>query len=83
MQDHDFIPSRPKQLTFPEQLMILIERETVDENAATINGQKAIEWLPTGEEFVIRDKLTLENFVLPKYFSNKCKFMSFVRKLYR
>ena len=80
---NDFVQSQQKALTFPQQLMILIEKETVDENTATINGQKAIEWLPTGDKFIIRDKLTLEEVVLPKYFSNKCKFTSFVRKLYR
>ncbi len=69
--------------TFPIQLMGLIEKETVDDNAAAINGQKALEWLPTGDKFIIRDRLTVERCVLPTYFNNKCKFMSFVRKLYR
>ncbi len=81
--DDDSIQSQPHELTFPQQLMDLIETETTDNNAATVNGQKAIEWLSTGDRFIIRDKLTLESCVLTKYFNNKCKFMSFVRKLYR
>jgi hypothetical protein len=79
----DFIPLPEKALNFPQQLMCLIERETVDDNAVNIDKEKAIEWLSTGDKFIIRDKSTLETGVLPKYFSNKCKFMSFVRKLYR
>jgi hypothetical protein len=81
--EDDFIQSHPQVATFPIQLMDLIEKETVDDEAAAINGQKALEWLPTGDKFIIRDRLTMENCVLPKYFNNKCKFMSFVRKLYR
>jgi len=62
--------------------MDLIEKETVDDNAAVIDdGQKAIEWLSAGDKFIIRDKFTMESCVLPKYF-NKCKFMSFIRQLY-
>mmetsp|Transcript_11702 Transcript_11702/g.16778 ORF Transcript_11702/g.16778 Transcript_11702/m.16778 type:complete len:186 (-) Transcript_11702:990-1547(-) len=72
-----------KETTFPQQLMDLIESETTDDNAVTLHGQKAIEWLSTGDKFIIRDKVALESRVLPKYFNNKCKFMSFVRKLYR
>ena len=63
--------------------MDLIESETTDADAVTVNGQKAIEWLSTGDKFIIRDKVAIESRVLPKYFNNKCKFMSFVRKLYR
>jgi hypothetical protein len=76
------INNKDDMVTFPTQLMDLIEKETVDDSAAVIEGQKVIEWLPKGDKFIIRDKLTLESCVLPKYF-NKCKFMSFVRKLYR
>jgi hypothetical protein len=79
--DDDFI--RSSQRFFPQQLMDLIEKETVDDEAATINEQKAIEWLSGGDKFIIRDKLILENCVLPKYFNKKSKFMSFLRKLYR
>eukprot|EP00984_Skeletonema_dohrnii_P005702 scaffold2012_cov134-Skeletonema_dohrnii-CCMP3373.AAC.4 len=71
------------EATFPQQLMNLIESETTDDNAVTVRGQKAIEWLSTGDRFIIRDKVALESCVLPKYFNNKCKYMSFVRKLYR
>jgi len=75
--------SQPHETTFPQQLMDLIESETTDDNAVTVRGQKAIEWLSTGDKFIIRDKAALESCVLPKYFNNKCKYMSFVRKLYR
>jgi hypothetical protein len=75
--------SLPHEATFPQQLMNLIESETTDDNAVTVRGQKAIEWLSTGDRFIIRDKVALESCVLPKYFNNKCKYMSFVRKLYR
>lgn len=83
-EDHSIRYQHQKQLVpFPLQLMELIENESVDENAVTINGYKALEWLPTGDKFIIRDRRTVEKCVLPKYFSNNCKFMSFVRKLYR
>ncbi len=83
-EDHSIRYQHHKKLSpFPLQLMDLIENESVDENAATINGYKALEWLPTGDKFIIRDRRTVERCVLPKYFSNNCKFMSFVRKLYR
>jgi len=75
--------SQPQETTFPQHLMDLIESETTDADAVTVNGQKAIEWLSTGDKFIIRDKVAIESRVLPKYFNNKCKFMSFVRKLYR
>ena len=84
VQNDDYsTQSQPHEPTFPQQLMDLIEKETTDSNAATIHGQKAIEWLSTGDKFIIHDKVTLESCVLSKYFNNKCKFMSFVRKLYR
>ena len=66
---------------FPQQLMDMVERET--NGGATVNGERVLEWLPAGDAFVIRDKKSLELEVLPKYFRNKCKSMSFVRKLYR
>jgi hypothetical protein len=75
--------SQAQEATFPQQLMDLIESETTDDNAVIIRGQKTIEWLSTGDKFIIRDKKALESHVLPKYFKNTCKFMSFVRKLYR
>mmetsp|Transcript_11705 Transcript_11705/g.16786 ORF Transcript_11705/g.16786 Transcript_11705/m.16786 type:complete len:168 (-) Transcript_11705:1007-1510(-) len=74
---------QPQETTFPQHLMDVIESETTDDNAVTVNGQKAIEWLSTGDKFIIRDKVALESRVLPKYFNNKCKSMSFIRKLYR
>mmetsp|Transcript_11516 Transcript_11516/g.17603 ORF Transcript_11516/g.17603 Transcript_11516/m.17603 type:complete len:175 (-) Transcript_11516:1034-1558(-) len=83
-EDHSIRYRHRKQLLpFPIQLMDSIENESVDENAATVNGNKALEWLPTGDKFIIRDRRTMERCVLPKYFNNNCKFMSFVRKLYR
>ena len=75
--------SQSQETTFPQQLMDLIESETTNDNAVTVHGQKAIEWLSEGDKFIIRDKLALESRVLPKYFNKKCKFMSFIRKLYR
>jgi len=75
--------SQIQETTFPQQLMDLIESETTDDNAVTVHDQKAIEWLSKGDKFIIRDKVALESRVLPNYFNNKCKFMSFVRKLYR
>ena len=76
-------PSQLQETTFPQQLMDLIESETTDDNAVAVHGQKAIEWLSEGDKFIIRDKVALESRILPKYFNNKCKFMSFIRKLYR
>jgi len=77
--------------TFPQQLMDLIEAEstlppespTNRGGASVIDGERVVEWLRGGESFVIRDKKRLERDVMPRYFSAKCKFMSFVRKLYR
>lgn len=68
--------------TFPQQLMHVIESETKD-GGVMLDGERVVEWLPSGDAFVIRDKATLERDVLPKYFNAKCKFMSFLRKLYR
>eukprot|EP00581_Thalassiosira_minuscula_P014220 CAMPEP_0183725270 /NCGR_PEP_ID=MMETSP0737-20130205/19947_1 /TAXON_ID=385413 /ORGANISM="Thalassiosira miniscula, Strain CCMP1093" /LENGTH=468 /DNA_ID=CAMNT_0025956183 /DNA_START=204 /DNA_END=1610 /DNA_ORIENTATION=+ len=72
---------RIQEATFPRQLMDVIEHET--KKGATINGERVLEWLPAGDSFIIRDKAALEKKVLPRHFSAKCKFMSFVRKLYR
>ena len=85
---------QPQEETFPQQLMNLLESETCDDidaircpttahNGMNGNvGEKVIEWL-IDDSFIIRDKITLEQEVLPKYFDDNCKFMSFVRKLYR
>ena len=85
---------QPQEETFPQQLMNLLESETCDDidaircpttahNVMNGNvGEKGIEWL-IDDSFIIRDKITLEQEVLPKYFDDNCKFMSFVRKLYR
>ena len=72
------------EATFPQQLMDVIEHETKN-GALTTSGERVIEWLPTAEndQFIIRDKKIFEKQLLPKYFNAKCKFMSFIRKLYR
>lgn len=80
--DDDF-NVKEQEATFPEQLMDAIEQETNDEAAVRVKGERVLEWLPSGKSFVIRDKKSLEKDVLPKHFTAKCKFMSFVRKLYR
>eukprot|EP00580_Thalassiosira_gravida_P001443 CAMPEP_0201598712 /NCGR_PEP_ID=MMETSP0492-20130828/432_1 /ASSEMBLY_ACC=CAM_ASM_000837 /TAXON_ID=420259 /ORGANISM="Thalassiosira gravida, Strain GMp14c1" /LENGTH=361 /DNA_ID=CAMNT_0048061165 /DNA_START=66 /DNA_END=1151 /DNA_ORIENTATION=- len=67
--------------TFPQQLMDVIEQETKE--GTIVNGERVLEWLPMGDAFVIRDKASLEKKVLPMHFNVKCKFASFVRKLYR
>jgi hypothetical protein len=71
--------------TFPQQLMDLIESvssaASSSENSIE-SGEKVIEWLPAGNAFIIRDKAKLED-IMMKYFNAKCKYMSFVRKLYR
>ena len=73
---------KAQEATFPQQLMDVIERETAN-GSSTSAGEKVLEWLPNGDAFIIRDKALFEREVLPKHFSAKCKFMSFVRKLYR
>ena len=72
-----------QEATFPQQLMDAIEQETKDGAIVTVDGQRVLEWLPVGDSFVIRDKAIFEKELLPHYFNAKCKFMSFVRKLYR
>lgn len=69
------------EATFPQQLMDVIEQET--DGGSVVDGERVLEWIPSGNAFVIRDKAKLEKEVLPKYFSVRCKFTSFVRKLYR
>lgn len=69
------------EATFPQQLMDVIEQET--DGGVVVDGERVLEWIPSGNAFVIRDKAKLEKEVLPKYFSVRCKFTSFVRKLYR
>lgn len=83
--EEDAEPAAP-ELTFPQQLMNVVDGESgksAEEGAVMVKGERVIEWLPEGDAFIIRDKKALERDVLPKYFSSKCKFMSFVRKLYR
>lgn len=68
--------------TFPQHLMDAIEQESQQDKPVTI-----LDWVEGGNAFLIRDKDAFETIVIPKYFDrggvNKCKFMSFVRKLYR
>ena len=68
---------------FPEIMMDALEKETSEDGEVTANGEKVFEWLPVGKAFIVRDKTLFQNYVIPKYFGNKCKFLSFTRKLYR
>lgn len=72
-----------QEVTFPRQLMDVIEHQSTKGGAVTASSERVLDWLPSGDAFIIRDKVVLEKEVLPKHFSAKCKFMSFVRKLYR
>ncbi len=68
--------------TFPQYLMNVIERESQHDQP------NILDWVEVngGDAFLIRDKEAFERNIVPKYFSRgvtKCKFMSFVRKLYR
>jgi hypothetical protein len=69
------------ETTFPQQLMDAIDSEVKD--GATIDGEPILDWGDDGASFLIRDKAMFEQSVMPRHFSAKCKFMSFVRKLYR
>ncbi len=84
-KDNDEVNIDTNQLrhetTFPQQLMDAIEREVKD--GATVNGEPILDWGEDGASFLIRDKAMFEQRVMPRHFSAKCKFMSFVRKLYR
>jgi hypothetical protein len=72
--------------TFPQHLMDIIEQESQRHEKPRI-----LEWVEGGDAFLIGDKEAFEQILLPKYFNHKggtaskntCKFMSFVRKLYR
>lgn len=79
-QDGD--ETQEAEATFPQQLMDVIESETKD-GITLPDGKKVLEWLPSGDAFIVRNKQVFEKEVCPKHFSTKCKFMSFVRKLYR
>jgi len=68
---------------FPEIMMDVLEKETSEDGEVTANGEKVFEWLPLGKAFIVRDRMIFQNNVVPKYFGNKCKFLSFTRKLYR
>ena len=68
---------------FPQYLMNVIELESQHDQQPNI-----LDWVEVngGDAFLIRDKEAFERNIVPKYFSRgvtKCKFMSFVRKLYR
>ena len=80
-------PVRPVHKThdpiFPEIMMDILEKETSEDGEVTANGEKVFEWLPLGKAFIVRDRLKFQSNVIPKYFGNKCKFLSFTRKLYR
>ena len=68
---------------FPEIMMDVLEKETSEDGEVTANGEKVFEWLPLGKAFIVRDRIKFQNEIVPKYFGNKCKFLSFTRKLYR
>ena len=73
-----------RDTTFPQQLMDAIDHETVaPDGFKGDDGQRVLEWGEDGKSFVVRHKAIFENHVLPRHFTLKCKFMSFVRKLYR
>jgi len=69
------------EVTFPQKLMEIIEKEARD--GAKVDGEPVLDWGEEGKSFLIRDKAMFERRVLPRHFTAKCKFMSFVRKLYR
>lgn len=73
-----------RDTTFPQQLMDAIDHETVaPDGFKGDDGQRVLEWGEDGKSFVVRHKAIFENHVLPRHFTLNCKFMSFVRKLYR
>jgi HSF-type DNA-binding len=61
-------------MLFPQKLMEIL---------ADPDNQKAISWLPSGKAFVIHDRDTFAESVMPKYFSRQAKYSSFTRKLNR
>ena len=72
--------------TFPQHLMDVIEQESQQQDNNNDKPSSCVlEWVEGGDAFLIRDKVAFERTVLPKYFSKncRCKFISFVRKLYR
>lgn len=82
-RDADAHVAQAADATFPQKLMDALERETtLAVGTLTDAGDRVFEWLSGGDGFVIRDAANCEREVLSKYF-NKCKFMSFTRKLYR
>jgi hypothetical protein len=69
-----------RSTTFPQHLMDVIEYES------QYDKPNILDWVNGGGAFLIRDKVAFERSVLPQFFNrgrNKCKFMSFVRKIYR
>eukprot|EP00550_Attheya_septentrionalis_P009830 CAMPEP_0198285966 /NCGR_PEP_ID=MMETSP1449-20131203/5175_1 /TAXON_ID=420275 /ORGANISM="Attheya septentrionalis, Strain CCMP2084" /LENGTH=364 /DNA_ID=CAMNT_0043983585 /DNA_START=67 /DNA_END=1161 /DNA_ORIENTATION=+ len=75
MNDHDSHPggSGDYVKTFPEKLMKIL---------STPEYASAIVWQPHGRSFLIISPERLTSDVLPHYFK-RCKFSSFIRKLYR
>ncbi|KAL9186806.1 hypothetical protein ACHAXT_010526 [Thalassiosira profunda] len=69
--------------TFPQQLMDVLDSESTEGTSFVDGGKRVFEWTRDGTAFVIRDKAKLEKEVLPRHFTARCKYMSFVRKLYR
>ena len=81
--DDDGINANEKnhEVTFPQKLMEVIEKEARD--GTKVDGEPVLDWGEEGKSFLIRDKAMFERRVLPRHFTAPCKFMSFVRKLYR
>lgn len=63
-------------------MLLLIHVETMRSKAGKSVEHEAIAWSADGMSFVVRDKLCLTSFWLPKFFAYG-KFSSFTRKLYR
>jgi HSF-type DNA-binding len=59
---------------FPQKLMEILSDPY---------NQACIYWLADGKAFAIRDRTLFAERVMPRYFSRKAKYSSFVRKLNR
>jgi hypothetical protein len=65
--------------TFPQKLIQVIEKEARD--GAKVGGKPVLDWGKEGKSFLIRDKAMFKRRVLPRHFTAKYKFMSFIWKL--
>jgi hypothetical protein len=62
------------QYIFPQRLMSILEDE---------KNHDAICWLPHGRAFIIRNRKSFAEKIMPRFFSRKSKYSSFTRKLNR